>query len=163
MSERIEKQFSPVEQKFIDALRKYIQDFPNKNKLLGKQEHTDEDLLFYLKMALDDFNTTPPLLRPFEFKDFEESPRLPVSLLLQGAVVFMMLSLGILNYRNQVSFSDGGSMIQLFEKGPQYFQGATMFANNYTTQKIALKKFLNTEQGWAVIRPLNHYPQFPYL
>ena len=153
---------TPVEKRFVDMLRKKVQDFPELNKLTGSQENDDKSLLFYINMALDDYNSTPPVLDPVTLEDFEKVPKLSISLLLDGAIVQMMLALGILQTRNQLSYSDGGNSIRLYDKGPSYIQVAGIFANNYERKKIQLKKFLNAEQGWGSYRILKHYPQYPY-
>ena len=85
-----------TEKKIVNMLRRYIQDTPVANVLTGKPENRDEDLLLFIRMALDDFNITPPLLTPYTTENFPS-----MNLLLSGAVVQMLLSNFILQTRNQ--------------------------------------------------------------
>ena len=138
-----------TEKKIVNMLRRYIQDTPVANVLTGKPENRDEDLLLFIRMALDDFNITPPLLTPYTTENFPS-----MNLLLSGAVVQMLLSNFILQTRNQLSYQDGGNLVQIFEKGPQYINGAMAFANSYNRLKEQFKTALNIQLGWGTVSPM---------
>ncbi|MDY6957882.1 MAG: hypothetical protein SVK08_01860 [Halobacteriota archaeon] len=139
--------------KYITLLRKYIQDDPIANKLTGKFENPD--LGMYLDLALSDFNMTPPLIGDYTFEKFPA-----VKLLIMGAVVQILLSNSILQVRNSLSYSDGGSTIAIFEKGPAYMQGAQVFAGMYENNKKNLKISLNIQKGWGTVSPMQTIDTF---
>jgi len=140
-------------------LRTYLQDSKLKNVLTGKMENIDEELLFFIRLAIDDYNLTPP---PITVVNIETYPSM--SLLIHGAIIQLFLSNGILQTRNQLSYQDGGGALQLYEKGPQYINNATVFAQLYEQKKNQFKTMINIAGGWGTITPINDYNllMFPY-
>jgi len=131
--------------RLIKMLRHFLMDAANKNILKGVEEYSDEDLKFFLEMALDDWNTTPPPI-PFATIENHISPRL----LIYGAALIAMQSSGILQIRNSLNgYSDGGLHIPIMEKGPAYNNQAMILQQQYERQKLQLKKSQNIRRGWG--------------
>jgi hypothetical protein len=131
----------------IKAVRRFIKDFPKLNELRGVEESSDADLRLYSMLALDEFNMTPPIIAPFHFENFPSQ-----SLLLLGTVCYSLLSNGILQHRNNLKYSDGGQNIMVWDKGPAYMGNATLFAQMWKNQTVALKRSINISNGYGVIQ-----------
>jgi hypothetical protein len=73
----------------IGYVRAKLRDYPELNRLVAGQENSDRLIGLALMETVDDYNTTPP---PLEHKKLSNFPN--VSLLIQGAVVKVLQSLG---------------------------------------------------------------------
>ena len=131
----------------IKQVRKFIKDFPKLNELKGIQESSDSDMMLYAVMALDDYNLTPPVIAPSSFEAFPSN-----SLLMLGTICYSLLSNGILQHRNSISYQDGGQNINVWDKGPAYIGNAKLFAQLWETKKIALKRAINLSNGYGIVQ-----------
>lgn len=130
-------------QKLVIVLRQYLRDYAELNRLITGQESGDRFLAFALLDALDDFNNTPPITR-YDLTNFPS-----VSLLIRGAAISVIESVGILATRNQLSFSDGGVAMHISDKAPLMLSWLQMFSNKYEEKKVQLKKAINIEKAWG--------------
>ena len=131
----------------IKNVRKFIKDFPKLNELKGIEESSDGDLALYAMMALDDYNMTPPLIAPSTFESFPSN-----SLLMLGTVCYALMSNGVLQHRNSISYQDGGQNVNVWDKGPAYMGNASMFAQLWESRKMALKRAINISNGYGIIQ-----------
>jgi hypothetical protein len=131
----------------IKNVRKFIKDFPKLNELKGIEESSDNDLALYATLAMDDYNFTPPIIVPVDFNSFPSH-----SLLLLGTVCYSLLSNGILQHRNSISYADGGQNVNVWDKGPAYIGNANLFGQMWERQKIGLKRAINIANGYGVIQ-----------
>jgi len=134
-------------QELIKQVRKFMKDFPKLNELRGIEESSDTDLMQYAMLALDDYNFHPPILSPVGFESFPSH-----SLLLLGTVVYSLLSNGILQHRNSVSYKDGGQQVNIWDKGPAYIGNATLFAQIWESRKTAIKRAINLSNGYGIVQ-----------
>lgn len=132
---------------FVQLVRKFCCDFPRANELRGVAECTDSELAMYSMLALDDYNSTPPLIASVPFENHPST-----GLLLLGAVTYYFMSKGILQLRNSLSYSDGGIAVNVWDKGPAYAGNAQMFGQLWESKKIAIKRSINISNGWGVIQ-----------
>lgn len=132
---------------FIQLVRKFCCDFPRANELRGVAECTDPEIAMYAMLALDDYNSTPPLIAPVPFESHPST-----GLLLLGAVTYYFMSKGILQLRNSLSYSDGGIAVNVWDKGPAYAGNAQMFGQLWESKKIAIKRSINISNGWGVVQ-----------
>jgi hypothetical protein len=128
-------------------VRKFIKDFPKLNELKGVEESSDSDIMLYSFLALDDYNLTPPVISPVHFESFPSH-----SLLLLGTVCYSLLSNGILQHRNSISYQDGGQNVNVWDKGPAYMGNAKLFAQLWESKKIALKRSINMSNGYGIVQ-----------
>lgn len=128
-------------QSMIDDFRLRMgDDVPDKNLLNKKMEHyTDARIYNFLKTALDDLNGGLPKTHYSmpEFARISDN-----DLLILGAMVFALISEGILQVRNQVDFSDSGLSIAMFNKSPQYQGWASFILQTYMSAKLDWKNSL---------------------
>lgn len=133
----------PIRQ-FVGTVRLFMRDYPELNRLIQGEEHSNRIISWAILDALDDFNTTPPLINGYQLDNFPSK-----SLLLRGTVISLLESLGQLMTRNQLTFSDGGIQVGISDKTPLLMSWIQMFTNKYEDKKLKLKIALNIEGGWG--------------
>lgn len=130
----------------VKKIRSYIRDEPNLNALLDGVETGDTLLEFCLELSLDDFNTSPPLLGNFTIQNHPSH-----TLVLLGAVIWILKSAGVLQSRNQLDYASGGITIATSNKTPLYQSWINMMMQEYEAKKLNLKKSINAEQAYGGI------------
>lgn len=100
---------------YRDALRAFLKDQAVKNRLLKfTEESTDDELDLYLNMALGTLSNLSPLLASFTFATF------PIpALLLRQATVECLISNGIIQMRNDLTYNNGGITVKV-DDGERY-------------------------------------------
>ncbi len=123
----------------IALVRAKLRDYPELNRLIEGRETSDREIAFAIMETIDDFNTSPPLIESCTLESFPST-----SLLIRGTIVNIMESVGLLQTRNQMSYSDGqGIQVSVSDKAPMLMQWISLFANQYEQKKLRLKKALN--------------------
>lgn len=123
----------------IAAVRAKMRDYAQLNRLVAGQETSDRQIAFAIMEAIDDFNTTPPLIGSFTLDTFPST-----SLLINGAVIFTLESVGLLQTRNQMNYSDGqGVQVGVNDKAPMLMQWIGRFQQQYENKKMRLKQAIN--------------------
>lgn len=123
----------------IAMVRAKLRDYPELNRLVAGQETSDRQIAFALMEAIDDYNTTPPLLDPV---NLDTHPS--VSLLINGTIIFVLESVGLLQTRNQMNYSDGqGVQVGVNDKSPLLMQWINLFRGQYEQKKMRLKQATN--------------------
>jgi hypothetical protein len=128
---------------FIQVIRAFMRDYPELNRLIKGEEHSNRLISWAILDALDDFNTTPPLTS-FTLRNFPSK-----YLLIRGSVISLLESVGLLMTRNHLTFSDGGIQVGVSDKTPLIQSWIQMFTNKYEEKKLKLKIALNIEGGWG--------------
>lgn len=116
------------------VLRLFLNDTPELNRLTRKQESSDEKLDLAIKLALDDYNITPPHLGTITIEKYPS-----LFLLLYGATIQLLRSNGILQSRNELSYSTGGMSVQIFDKTKHYQSWIAQFVSEYESKKRHFK------------------------
>jgi hypothetical protein len=98
---------------------------PEKNTLLEDLEFTDDQVKGFIMEALHDINESEPTTS----YPLEKFPK--TSLLLDGAVCFALQARGLIQLRNQISYSDAGFSVNLDDKSGNYAQWLTMISTRY--------------------------------
>lgn len=128
---------------FVNTVRLFMRDHPELNRLIAGEEHSNRQIVWAILDTLDDFNTTPPFTR-FDLSTFPSR-----SLLLRGVACALLESVGILQTRNHLSFSDGGITVGINDK-TQFIQAwLQVFRNAYEDKKTKLKVSYNIESAWG--------------
>lgn len=123
----------------ITLVRAKMRDYPELNRLIEGHETSDREIAFAIMEAIDDFNTTPPLIAPYKLEDFPS-----MSLLIRGSIIMVIESIGLLQTRNQMQYSDGqGISVSVSDKGPMLMNWINLFAQNYEQKKFRLKQAIN--------------------
>ena len=125
-------------------LRLFLRDTPELNRLIRREESTDEDLLFYIDMAIDDWNTTAPVLSMYDISNFPS-----IYLLMHAAAIQALKSQGLQQARNELNYQSGGSSFVRSNKSGIYQSWMINFSSEYELKKRNLKMFQNIGRGWG--------------
>jgi hypothetical protein len=128
---------------FASQVRMFMRDYPELNRLIKGEEHSERMIVWAILDALDDFNTTPPMTS-IQLTQFPSK-----YILLRGTVISLLESLGMLMTRNHLTFSDGGIQVGVSDKTPLLQAWIQMFTNKYEEKKKQLKIAMNIEGGWG--------------
>lgn len=125
-------------------LRLFLNDTPELNRLIRTHESTEEKLDLALALALDDFNATAPLIGNWTIENFPS-----LWLLLYGATIQTLRSAGLLQSRNELTYSSGGVSVRIFDKTQLYQSWINAFVAEYEQKKMNYKKSLNISMALA--------------
>ncbi len=128
---------------FIQQVRTFLRDYPELNRLVAGVENSNRQIVWAISDCLDDFNTSPPFTY-FGLTNFPSK-----SLLLRGVVITLLESIGLLQTRNHLQFSDGGIQVGINDKTPFIQSWIQLFRNSYEEKKQRLKVALNIENAWG--------------
>jgi hypothetical protein len=128
---------------FVGAVRLFLRDSPELNRLIAGTENSDRQIVWAIFDALDDFNTTPPFTRA-TLRTFPSK-----SLLLRATTIALLESVGLLQTRNHLSFSDGGMQVGINDKTPFIQSWLQLFKNSYEEKKQRIKVAMNIETAWG--------------
>lgn len=130
-------------EQFVGTVRLFMRDYPQLNRLIQGEEHSDRLIAWAVVDALDDFNGTPPLTG-YGLSNFPNK-----YLLVRGTVISLLESVGLLMTRNHLTFSDGGIQVGVSDKTPLIQSWIQLLTNKYEDKKMRLKIALNIENGWG--------------
>mgnify|MGYP001569620394 CR=1 FL=1 len=124
---------------YVQIVRAKLRDYPELNRLIAGRETSDREIAMALMEAVSDFNTTPPLIGTYTVVGFPSQ-----DLLINGAVIVILESAGLLQTRNHAVYNDPG-VVATSDKGPAYMQWANLFRSTYEQKKVRLKRALNLQ------------------
>jgi len=119
-------------------LRLFLNDTPKLNRLIRKEESTDEKLDLAILLAIDDYKITPPPLGIVSVENFPS-----IWLLLYGATIQVLRSAGLLQARNELVYQAGNVSVRIYDKGPAYQSWIENFRQEYEEKKRTFKISLN--------------------
>jgi hypothetical protein len=114
---------------FVQMVRFYMRDNAELNRLVAGEESTDRQIAWAVMDALADFNGTPPFLGNTDLDGMLGMQQ--HSLLLRMTVCNVIESVGLLQTRNHINYSNGGITVGVNDKTPmlmnwlQYFRATT--------------------------------------
>jgi hypothetical protein len=114
---------------FVQMVRLYMRDFPELNRIVSGEETSDRQIAWSVLDALSDFNGSPPLLGTFLLEDLLTQNQ--QALLLRMTVISVIESVGLLQTRNHINYSNGGINVGVNDKTPmlmnwlQYYKAYT--------------------------------------
>jgi hypothetical protein len=114
---------------FVQLVRLYLRDFTELNRIVSGEESSDRQILWAILDALSDFNGTPPFLGPYMLEDMLANNQ--QALILRMTVISLIESVGLLQTRNHINYSNGGISVGVNDKTPmlmnwlQYFKATT--------------------------------------
>ena len=133
-----------AQQKMRRLLRLFLNDTPELNRLIRKQESNDEKLDLAILLAIDDFNITTPLLSAYTILNFPS-----IYLLMYGATIQVLRSAGLLQSRNELAYSSGGVSVRIFDKTQLYQSWIAQFVADYERKKSNMKIAFNVANALA--------------
>lgn len=112
-----------------------LRDNPGFNRLLetvDNKDLSDSELALALRLALSDFNTTPPRTN----NNFDNMPEI---LLLLGGVVMACIILGLGHTRNELNYVSGGVTVRVFDRTPHFQNWISTISARYENMKLNFK------------------------
>jgi hypothetical protein len=113
---------------FVQAVRLFTRDFPELNRLVAGEESSDRQIAWAVLDAIADFNGTPHLTN----LGLEDLLLLNQhSLLMRMTTITLVESVGLLQTRNHINYSNGAINVGVNDKTPmlmrwlQYFKATT--------------------------------------
>jgi len=125
-------------------LRLFLRDTPQVNRLIRKEESDDELLTFAIEMAISDWNSTSPHIGSLTIYTYPS-----LYLLMHAAAIQILKTQGLVQARNELSYSAGGSSFMRSNKSNYYMQWMNAFANDYELKKRNMKISRNVQRGWG--------------
>lgn len=125
-------------------LRLFLNDTPQLNRLIRQQESTDERLDLALALACDDFTITTPLLGTYRIETFPS-----LFLLIYGSTIQVLRSQGLLQSRNELTYSSGGVSVRIFDKTATYQSWIAQFVAEYERKKQNYKIATNIARAMS--------------
>jgi hypothetical protein len=126
---------------FIQTVRLFTRDHPALNRLIKGEESSDRMIAWAILDFLSDFAGTPPNLGYYTLDDMLELHY--QSFALRGTCVALLQSVGMLQTRNQLQFSDGGISVGVSDKTPMLMGWIRDFQSKYEQEKVQRKVSLN--------------------
>jgi hypothetical protein len=126
---------------FIQTVRLFMRDHPQLNRLIKGEESSDRMIAWAILDFLSDFAGTPP---PLGYMSLDSLLDMNYqSFALRGTAAALLESVGLLQTRNQLNFSDGGISVNASDKAPMWLQWIRDFRNKYEQEKISRKVSIN--------------------
>jgi len=129
---------------YVGMVRSFIRDFPELNRLVSGEESSARMIGWAVVDAIEEFNGTPPMIGTYTFSDLMSLNQ--GSLLRKGAVVNLLTSVGILQTRNHLPFSDGGLNVSVSDKTPLLQSWIQLLGQQWQVGVNRVKAELNIEQ-----------------
>jgi len=120
---------SPTMQAFVQTVRLFTRDFSQLNRLIAGEESNDRIIAWATMDAISGFNGTPPWVGDWSIDTFLMKSQ--QALLLRLTVTTLLESVGLLQTRNHINYSNGGINVGINDKTPlimnwlQYFKSST--------------------------------------
>jgi hypothetical protein len=138
---------NPTIRSMVEGVRLFLRDYADLNRLTEGEDHSDRHIYWSILLTLSDWATTPPFVGQNDINLIVD--RGWFALFLQGVVIKLLESLGILHMRNYLAYSDGG--VNLQTENPQMIQAwLTMFKNEYEQKKQRALIALNIESALSM-------------
>src|SRR4030067_1032747 len=102
-------------QEFVPVVRAYLRDLPELNRLIAGEETGDRFIAWSILDAMARFNGTPHFTS-LTFEDFLANQQ--HYLLLRMTVETILESVGLLQTRNHINYSNGGINVGVNDKTP---------------------------------------------
>ena len=127
---------------FVQMVRLYTRDFPELNRLVAGEESSDRQIAWAVLDALSDFNGTPHLTS-LSLEDL--LARNQHSLFLRMTTIALIESVGLLQTRNHINYSNGGINVGVNDKTQMLMNWLQYFKATTEQMKQRVKVALNIE------------------
>lgn len=143
------KGVTPTMQMFVQVVRDYTRDHPELNRLIAGQESNDRLIAWAVLDALSIFNGTPHLTN-LSLEDL--LARNQHALMLRLTVITLLESVGLLQTRNHLNYSNGGLNVGVNDKTPLILQWLQYYQASTNQMMSRVKAALNIE---GILGPSN--------
>lgn len=127
---------------FVQAVRFYLRDHAELNRLVAGEETSDPMIAWCVLDALSNFNGQTPITH-YSLEELIEKQQ--QHLLLRMTVECVIESVGLLQTRNHINYSDGGLNVGVNDKTP-LLQNWLQYYRAFTEQRLQkVKVALNIE------------------
>lgn len=127
---------------FVQMVRLYLRDFPELNRLVAGEETSDRMIAWAVLDAVSNFNGTPHFTS-FTLEDLLQ--RNQHHLMLRMTVEAVIESVGLLQTRNHLNYSNGGINVGVNDKTPLLMQWLQYFKATTEQKMQRVKVALNIE------------------
>ena len=127
---------------FVYMVREYMRDYAELNRLVKGEESTDRQIAWAVLDAMADFNGTPPTTN---YTLGVLLQRHQHALLRRMVVIALMESVGMLQTRNHLNYSDGGINVGVNDKTPLIMQWLNYYKSTTEQMKQRVKVAFNIE------------------
>lgn len=150
---------TPAMAAFVQVVRDYTRDHAELNRLIAGQESNDRLIAWAVLDAISLFNGTPHFTQ-LSLEDLLS--RNQHSLMLRLTVITLIESVGLLQTRNHINYSNGGLNVGVNDKTPlllqwlQYFKASTMQMLERTKVALNIEGILGSNNSgvhselWAI-------------
>jgi hypothetical protein len=144
---------SPATRSFVQVVRDYMRDHPELNRLTAGQESNDRLIAWAIMDAMAYFNGTPPIGNTTLEMLLQRNQH---SLLLRLTTITLLESVGLLQTRNHINYSNGGLNVGVNDKTPlimnwlQYYKSTTDQLLTRVKVAMNIESILNTGGGSGV-------------
>lgn len=126
---------------FIQMVRFYMRDIAELNRLTAGEESSDRQIAWAVLDALSDFNGTPPPLGEFSLEYLLSAGH--ANLLLRMTVIALIESVGLLQTRNHINYSNGGITVGVNDKTPMLMNWLQYFRSITEQRRLQVKVSMN--------------------
>ncbi len=131
---------SPTLQKFVSLVRLYHRDFPELNRLVAGEESSPRQVAWAALDALADFNGTPHIT----YYSLEQMLGMQQqALMLRLTTISLLESVALLQTRNHIGYSSGGTTVGVNDKAPLIRSWLEYFSAKSEQMKQRVKVALN--------------------
>ena len=135
---------------FVQMVRFFMRDFPELNRLVAGEEPSDRQIAWAVLDALADFNGTPPFIGNSSLEGLLSMQQ--HNLLLRMTVCSVIESVGLLQTRNHINYSNGGITVGVNDKTPMLMNWLQYFKATTDQMKLRVKVAMNIG---AILGPSN--------
>ena len=134
---------------FIQTVRLYMRDFPELNRIVRGEESSDRQIAWAVLDAVSYFNGMPHLTTYSLEELLQQNQQ---ALMLRLTVISLIESVGLLQTRNHINYSNGGINVGVSDKTPMLMNWLQYF-RAYTVQMVQRVKVALNIQG--ILGPSN--------
>jgi hypothetical protein len=127
---------------FVQLVRAYTRDIPELNRIVAGEESSDRQIAWAVLDAIADFNGTPHLT------NYSLDELLQIQqhhLLLRMATISVIESVGLLQTRNHINYSTGGTSVGVNDMTPLLMNWLEYFKSSTEQKKQRVKVALNIQ------------------
>lgn len=132
---------------YRNGLRVFLRDHAELNRLLKfEEENADDSLDLYVNMALGYLNNIPPRVGNFNIENF------PIpSLVIHQAAIEALVSNGILQSRNEITYNNGGISVKISDKSRYlpYLNELNRLVAREIDAFLKMKISINVDGAWG--------------
>lgn len=126
----------------VSDVRCLLRDYPELNRLLelqDGQESTDGQIRLAVRIILDDWDVTPPLI----------NAQIPFGILLKGSAAETLKSACAFYGRNRINYNTGGTAVSVEDKYQEMKNLADDWYRDYEVKKRNFKTAVNAEGAYG--------------